>query len=147
MNSPIWMPPLSLKTIATIVFIVAAAQADKLPTSFTNILLHPAMFVILILIAISAFEYNSAPFAIALILLLLSVWSLKKSSQSSNQLYQNYSLLNEGFMPYSPSGTIDWVTEPKKWFVERVMKENPLAIMAKDVKTYPVQTESSSSNA
>ncbi len=146
-----WMPPLSFKTIATGVLIIAATQADKLPNQLTTFVLHPLGFVLLSLIAISSFEYGNAPFSVALILLLLSVWASKKSTRDLTSQYANQTFapfgLQENFVPYSPSGTIDWVTEPKKWFVERVLKENPLAIVAKDVQTYPVQTESSSSNA
>jgi hypothetical protein len=144
MNSPIWMPPLSGKTIFTVIFVIAATQADKLPEQFNTFLLHPIGFILSILIAISAFEYGAPSFAVALILLLLSVWSFKKV-KSKNAIYNKpYA---ENFTTYIPSGTIDWVFEPKKWFVEKVMKETPLGIVAKDVHTYPVQTESSSSNA
>jgi hypothetical protein len=151
-NIPIYMPPLSIKTILTIVFILSATQADKLPNQVSQFLLHPIGFILTALIAISAFEYGAPSFAVALILLLLSVWAAKHSKNQlpydSNKTFAPFAMNNtESFVPYSPSGTIDWVTEPKKWFVERVLKENPLAIMAKDVQTYPVQTESSSSNA
>jgi hypothetical protein len=153
-NMPLWMPPLSFKTIATISFVIGATQADKLPSQLSQFLLHPVGFILTTLIAISAFEYNSPSFAVALIILLLSVWAAKKSSMNniindySNKTFMPFNTNNtEPFVPYSPSGTIDWITEPKKWFVERVMKENPLAIIAKDVQTYPVQTESSGSNA
>ncbi len=149
-SMPLWMPPLSFKTIATIAFVIGATQADKLPSQLSQFLLHPVGFILTTLIAISAFEYNAPSFAVALILLLLSVWAAKKSTNTIVNDYTNKTFMpfnTESFVPYSPSGTIDWVTEPKKWFVERVMKENPLAIVAKDVQTYPVQTESSSSNA
>ncbi len=149
-SMPLWMPPLSFKTIATIAFVIGATQADKLPAQLSQFLLHPVGFILTTLIAISAFEYNAPSFAVALILLLLSVWAAKKSTNTIVNDYTNKTFMpfnTESFVPYSPSGTIDWVTEPKKWFVERVMKENPLAIVAKDVQTYPVQTESSSSNA
>lgn len=45
--------------------------------------------------------------------------------------------VKEGF--FQPSGTIDWVTTQKKWFVEKVLKEKPIAIQEKEVETYPVQ--------
>ena len=150
---PVWMPPLSIKNILTIVFVISATQADKLPNQVSQFLLHPIGFIISSLIAISAFEYGAPSFAVALILLLLSVWAAKHSQKqltSEPKTFAPFSLssnLFESFVPSSPSGAIDWVTEPKKWFVERVLKENPLGILAKDVQTYPVQTESSSSNA
>lgn len=151
-NMPVWMPPLSFKNIFTIIFIISATQADKLPDQVSQFLLHPIGFILTALIAISAFEYGAPSFAVALVLLLLSVWAAKHSknqiSYDSNKTFDQFEMnYNEQFVPYSSSGNIDLVTEPKKWFVERVLKENPLAIFAKDVKTYPVQTESSSSNA
>lgn len=45
--------------------------------------------------------------------------------------------VKEGF--FQPSGTIDWVTTQKKWFVEKVLKEKPIAIQEKEVDTYPIQ--------
>ena len=45
--------------------------------------------------------------------------------------------MKEGFVV--PSGTIDWVTNNKKWFVEKVLMEKPVAIQEKEVSTYPVQ--------
>ena len=36
------------------------------------------------------------------------------------------------------------VTDLNKWFVEEVLKENPLAIDKEDVKTYPIQDNSTS---
>ena len=69
-NIPVWMPPLSVKTILTIIFIISATQADKLPEQVSQILLHPIGFILSALIAISAFEYGAPSFAVALILLL-----------------------------------------------------------------------------
>jgi hypothetical protein len=134
--TPIWMPPLSFATLLTVVCIFGAAQADKLPAVIPATLLHPVGFVLTILVAISFYEYKSIPLSIALILLLLSVWAA------------HHTPAHEGFLPFVPSGTIDWVNNDKqKWFVERVLKETPMGIQDKNVATYPVQTESSSSNA
>jgi hypothetical protein len=133
---PIWMPPLSFATILTILFIIGAAQADKLPSVIPQTMIHPVGFILTVLIAISLYEYNSIPLAVALVVLLLSVWAAHHKSPQ------------EGFVPFVPSGTIDWVNNDKqKWFVERVLRETPVGIQDKNVATYPVQTESSSSTA
>jgi len=68
---PIWMPPLSFATLLTILCIVGAAQADKLPSVISTTLLHPVGFILTVLIAISLYEYKSIPLAVSLILLLL----------------------------------------------------------------------------
>jgi len=138
---PIWMPPLSFSTLVTVVFVIGAAQADKLPALVPQVLLHPVGFVLSMLVAISFYEYNSIPLAISIILLLLSVWAAHHDARRPVPAL-------EGFLPFVPSGTIDWVNNDKqKWFVERVLKETPMGIQDKNVATYPVQTESSSSNA
>jgi hypothetical protein len=133
------MPPLSFATLVTLACIVGAAQADKLPSVIPTTLLHPVGFILTVLIAISFYEYNSVPLAISLILLLLSVWA-------SHHDRVKVPASSEGFLPFVPSGTIDWVNDDKqKWFVERVLRETPMGIQDKNVATYPVQTESSSS--
>jgi hypothetical protein len=139
--TPIWMPPLSFANIVTAVCIVAATQADKLPATVPQILLHPVGFILTVLIAISLYEYNSIPLAVSLILVLLSVWA-------AHHTVPKVPASSEGFLPFVPSGTIDWVNDDKqKWFVERVLRETPMGIQDKNIATYPVQTESSSSNA
>ena len=140
---PNWMPPLSFATILTGVCVVGAAQADKLPSVIPQFFLHPVGFILTGLIAISCYEYNQFPLAVALILFLLSLWSARHASVSS---VSSVPTSNEGFQTFVPSGTIDWVNnEKQKWFVERVLKETPLGIQDKQVNTYPVQTESSGS--
>ena len=137
--TPIWMPPFSFATLLTIVCIIGATQADKLPSTIPATLLHPVGFILTALIAISLYEYNSVPLAVSLILLLLSVWAAHHS-------VSKVPASSEGFLPFVPSGTIDWVNDDKqKWFVERVLKETPMGIQDSKVATYPVQTESSSS--
>ena len=137
--TPIWMPPLSFATLLTIICIVGASQADKLSSTITTTFLHPVGFILTVLIAISLYEYNSVPLAVALIILLLSIWA-------AHHTISKVPASSEGFLPFVPSGTIDWVNDDKqKWFVERVLKETPMGIQDSKVATYPVQTESSSS--
>jgi hypothetical protein len=40
---------------------------------------------------------------------------------------------------FQPAGALEWVTNNKKWFVEKVLKEKPIAIQEKEVPTYPIQ--------
>lgn len=55
---------------------------------------------------------------------------------------------NEGFEP-AINDSLKLVTDKKKWFVEEVLKENPVAIDKEAVKTYPIQdnTTSGASNS
>jgi hypothetical protein len=70
-----------------------------------------------------ALHLHYTPVAFALFFFLLAMWSAHVSSK-------------EGFM--NASSTVDWVTNSKRWFVEKVLMEKPLAIQEKDVATYPV---------
>jgi hypothetical protein len=56
------------------------------------------------------------------------VWSAEQSQNT------------EGFL--SGVNTVDWVTNSKRWFVEKVLHERPLGIQEKDVNTYPIQGSS-----
>jgi hypothetical protein len=35
---------------------------------------------------------------------------------------------------------MDWVTNNKKWYVEKALKESPVAIQEKSVNTYPISS-------
>lgn len=50
----------------------------------------------------------------------------------------------EGFQNF---GNLKLITDDKKWFVERVLKENPVAIGDETVKTQAVQDNSNSSRS
>ena len=64
------------------------------------------------------------PATFAILFFLLSVWLIEVSSKA------------EGYL--NASETVDWVTNSKRWYVEKVLKERPMAIQEKDVSTYPV---------
>lgn len=120
---PLWHPPVSMSLILAVVLIVVAANAEEIPKKFRNLLMHPIGFFILVLLCLGALDQGHPAFAFALLFFLLMVWSIHRRNQ-------------EGF---SPSGALDWVTNEKLWFSEKIMKEKPIAIQEKDVATYPVQ--------
>jgi hypothetical protein len=72
-----------------------------------------------------------SPGAFAIMYFLLIAWSLQLTSKQ------------EGFL--NASNTLDWVTNSQRWFVEKVLKERPIAIQEKGVDTFPVQGASSQS--
>lgn len=124
--TPIWHPPVSLGWIVSLALVVVAANVEVLPPSFTHMLTHPAGFFVTFLLALGAYEAGFPPATFAILFLLLMIWSFRKRQE-------------EGF-----SSQVDWATNNKRWFVESVLKENPMGIKEKDVKTYPVQGDTPS---
>jgi hypothetical protein len=115
-----------MEWILSVLLLIGASNIEALPPQVSRTLLHPAGFFFTFLFAIAAFDagYKVAPFAILFLLLL--AWVTKER--------------NEGFQV---AGTVDWIQNNKRWFVESVLKENPLGIKDKDVATYPVQGDNS----
>lgn len=124
---PMWHPPIPMEWILSFIVLIAASNIEALPVILHKTLLHPAGFFFTFLFAIAAFDagYTVAPFAVLFLLLL--IWITKERK--------------EGF--HSGVGTVDWVQNNSRWFVEAVLKENPKGIQDKGVETYPVQGDES----
>ena len=118
---PIWYPPVSSKWIFTSFILFAGAVAPRFNNKVRNVFLHPVGFFVTLMVAISAFQNGFPPATFAILFFLLSLWATQKT---------------EGFI--GGSNVIDWVVNNKRWWVERVMKERPIAIQEKDVQTFPV---------
>ena len=127
MMKPIWHPPIPASWIVTILLLVASVNLNALPPQIFKFLVHPFGFFTTLMLALFAYDGGSAPVSFALVFLLLMAWSKFQRS--------------EGFS--GPAGTVDWVTNTKRWFVEVVLKEKPLGIQEKKETTYPVQGDSS----
>jgi hypothetical protein len=125
-NIPIWYPPISVPWILTILLLIGAANVDALPPTVHRILTHPFGFFMTFMIALSAYDSGFAPATFGILLLLLMTWSYKQRTEN-----------------FQASGTVDWVTTSKKWFVEAVLKEKPMGIRDKDVVTSAVQSDNS----
>ncbi len=121
-GKPLWHPPISPSWILTLILVVLSANADELPVGIQKIILHPAGFFAILIFSLLAYDNAYPHICFSLLFLILMVWAMAKR--------------NEGF---NPSGTLDWVTNDKRWFSEVVLKEKPIAIQEKDVATYPVQ--------
>lgn len=117
---PIWHPPVSMTWIVSLAMLVGAANVEELPRQFKDLVLHPVGFFVGLLVSLALYERGYTPIAFASLFLLLIIWAVEHN--------------REGF-----SGTMDWVTNDKRWFSEVVMKEQPIAIQDKNVRTYPVQ--------
>jgi hypothetical protein len=119
----IWHPPIATKWIVTIIFIFLGAVANRIPHRIRYYVIQPVGFFLTSLAAMGCYWGGFYAGTFALLFFLMSVWSAEASSA-------------EGFL--NASNTVDWVTNSKKWFVEKVLKEQPLAIQEKDVSTFPV---------
>jgi signal transduction histidine kinase len=124
---PLWHPPISTSWIFSILVLIGASNVEALPPAFLTLVLTPLGFFFVFMIALFAYELGAVEATFALLFFLLMIWS--------------HNQYKEGFA----SGTVDWVQNNKRWFAEVVLKEKPVGIKEKDVTTYPVQGDSSSS--
>jgi multidrug transporter EmrE-like cation transporter len=127
---PIWYPPISIKWIMTAAMIFIGSVATKIDNSVRQQIVSPLGFFMTCLIAVIIFQRGFPPGAFAVLFMLLMIW-----------MAESVGKYNEGFL--NASNTVDWVTNSKKWFVEKVLKEHPVAIQERDVITYPVSGFSS----
>lgn len=109
--------------IVTLLIVFAGAVSNRLGGNIQKLFVHPIGFFVTVLAAIGVFQIGFPPGAFAILFFLLSVWSLQYTK--------------EGFL--NASNSVDWVTNTKRWYVEKVLKERPVAIQEKEVSTYPVQ--------
>lgn len=128
---PLWHPPIASRWIITAIIVFAGAVANRLPPTVRSVFTNPIGFFLTALTAIAAYQIGFPPATFAILFFLLSVWSIDASIKA------------EGYL--NASETVDWVTNSKRWYVEKVLKERPVAIQEKDVSTYPVQGASAQS--
>jgi hypothetical protein len=128
---PMWYPPLDSQWIITIVLVFLGAVAGRIPATLRGYVIQPTGFFAISLLAMVALHFQYIPLAFALCFFLLAVWSAHLSSK-------------EGFL--NASSTLDWVTNSKRWFVEKVLKEKPIGIQEKDISTYPIAGSSAQSS-
>lgn len=125
-------PPISAYNLIGLLLIIAGAFIENTPPIYHKILTNPLVFIcgMFISAGLAAVKQIPIAFAVAFFLVnLLRIMPLAKPTGPPG--------VKEGF--FQPAGTIDWVTTQKKWFVEKVLKEKPIAIQEKEVDTYPIQ--------
>ena len=126
--TPIWHPPIAAQWIVTVMILFVGAVANRIPPRMRALVTNPVGFFFTGVVAIMLLQLGFAPIAFATLFTLLSIWSMEQFD------------LPEGFL--NGSNTVDWVTSSKRWWVEKVLKESPVAIQDKDVDTYPIQGSS-----
>jgi hypothetical protein len=119
-TGPVWHPPIATKWIVVIIVVFLGAVANRIPHRFRFYLIQPVGFFLISLAGMLCYWGGFYAGTFAIFFFLLSIWSAEARSP-------------EGFL--NASNTVDWVTNSKKWFVEKVLKEQPLAIQEKDVST------------
>lgn len=125
---PIWYPPIEVRWIFVVVIVFFAAVSNRIPLYIIRIFTSPVGFFITSLVALASYQLDFPPGSFAILFFLLLAWSSEKSKQI------------EGFL--NGSNTVDWVTNSKRWYVEKVLKERPLGIQETNVQTYPIQGSS-----
>jgi hypothetical protein len=131
---PIWLPPIQIDLLVAIILVILGSNIEKIPDEYHSVMTNPLIFIVGILVAagLASAKYIAISFAIAFCL--VNIIRLIPT-KPANPIIQKVTPGKEGFVP---SGTLDWVTTNKKWFVEKVMHETPIAIVEKEVATYPV---------
>ena len=131
--SQVWHPPIEIKWMIAIFIVFVGSVANRINPEILRVFTNTIGFFVTGLLALASFYFGFIPGAFAIIYFLLISWSLQLTSKP------------EGFL--NASNTMDWVTNCQRWFVEKVLKERPIAIQEKGVNTFPVQGASSQSGS
>jgi hypothetical protein len=143
---PIWYPPIELKWIGTGLIVFAGAVANRVQPRIRNLFTSPTGFFLTALASVLMFKYGFKPAAFAILFFLLNAWaaSIAEASEGwrggggGGAAIGGHTANDYALEPFLNASNTDWVTNHKRWFVERVLKEDPIAIQEKDVRTYPV---------
>ena len=127
---PNWLPPIQVEWLVSVFLIIIGANVEQIPIEYHKTLSNPLVFLTGMLISAGLASLKLIPMALAVAFFLVNLIRLMPKKEV------NTPGTKEGFVP---SGTLDWVTTQKKWFVEKVLFERPLAIQEKEVATYPIQ--------
>ena len=145
-KGPIWLPPVNTEWLLAVILVIMGANVEIVPEQYRAYIASPLIIFIGMLVASGVAALGFIPLAFATAFALVNLVRIipknpvkrlnTKGSGSSNKGNQGNPGVKEGFVP---SGTLDWVTTNKKWFVEKVLLERPVAIQEKEVSTYPIQ--------
>lgn len=129
-GGPNWLPPIQVEWLLASILIILGANIEQIPEAYHKTLSNPLIFLIGMLISAGLASLKMIPLALAVAFILVNLIRLTPKKPVNNPGTK------EGFIP---SGTLEWVTTHKKWFVEKVLHERPVAIQEKEVATYPIQ--------
>jgi len=130
---PLWLPPVQFDWLCAFVLIVVGSNIEQIPQEYHSTISNPIVFLVGMLVSAGLASQQLLPIAFAVAFCLVNLIRImpNKPKVKGNP----GKTVKEGFVP---AGTIDWVTTQKKWFVEKVLLEQPVAIREKEVATYPI---------
>jgi hypothetical protein len=126
-----WLPPVQVDWLVALVLVIVGSNIEIIPPEYHSRVSNPLIFLVGMLVVAGIASTGEYPIAFAIAFCLVNLIRI-----APKPAQQKTSPGTEGFVP---SGTIDWVTTHKKWFVEKVLHEKPVAIREKEVSTYPIQ--------
>jgi len=132
-SPPLWLPPVQADWLFAFVLIVIGSNIEQIPVVYHSTISNPIVFLVGMLVSAGLASQQHIPIAFAVAFCLVNLIRImpNKPKVKGNPGIK----VKEGFVP---AGTIDWVTTQKKWFVEKVLLEKPVAIREKEVATYPI---------
>jgi hypothetical protein len=133
-QTPIWLPPVQTDWLIALILVVIGSNIEMIPEQYHSTIGNPLVFLVGMLVAAGLASVGEHPIAFAIAFCLVNIVRIMPKKQV---LEPNPGVTKEGFQP---AGTLDWVTTHKKWFVEKVLHERPVAIQEKEVATYPIQS-------
>ena len=128
----IWMPPVSVDLLSAVILVIIGANIEVIPEQYRAYIANPIAIFVGMLIAAGFAALGMIPLAFATAFALVNLVRI----MPVKKIQKAVPGAKEGFVP---SGTFDWVIPNKKWFVEKVLMEKPIAIQEKEVSTYPIQ--------
>jgi hypothetical protein len=128
----VWMPPVSVDLLSAVILVIIGANIEVIPEQYRTYIANPIAIFVGMLIAAGFAALGMMPLAFATAFALVNLVRI----MPVKKIQKVVPGVKEGFVP---SGTFDWVIPNKKWFVEKVLMEKPIAIQEKEVSTYPIQ--------
>lgn len=145
---PLWYPPMSSKWILTGLVVFAAAVTNRIKPDIRRKFTSPLGFFLMALLSFVTFKYGFPPLAFALMFFLLNTWAVDTSEgyvdavnnrrECNKTAYESQEMYPQFFEGFLGASEVELVTNNKRWFVERVLKENPEAIVDKGVLTQAI---------
>jgi len=142
-RGPIWLPPVNTEWLLAVILVIFGANIDVVLEEYRSYIASPLIVFIGMLVAAGLAALGMIPLAFAAAFVLVNLVRIipkkqttKSAGKGSGSSSKSSPGVKEGFVP---AGALDWVTTNKKWFVEKVLLERPVAIQEKEVSTYPIQ--------
>jgi hypothetical protein len=133
-------PPIKPDVVIAILLIIAGSMIEIIPEQYHSLISNPLVFLTGMILSAGLAAMNYIPIAFAVAFFLVNLLRIMPKKTIKKTITKTVKISNPGSKEgFEPSGAIDWVTNNKKWFVEKVLMERPVGIQEKEVSTYPVQ--------